>query len=237
MVTPRIAIIPARGGSKRLPEKNIIDFFGKPMIAWTIQAALHSGLFERVLVSTDDKKIASISQEWGAEVPFFRSESADDHSPVSMATYAALQQASSYWDRTFSTVVQLMANCPLRGPDNIHNALFSFERGNHDSNFQISCFRFGWMNPWWAAELDDEGRPIRLFPETANKRSQDLPPLFCPTGAIWIGCVTDFMTEKTFYGEKLRFEPMPWENAVDIDDYDDLKFAHAVAQMIGLKIN
>lgn len=227
MVNRRIAIIPARGGSKRIPEKNIVPFLGKPMIAWTIGAAVRSGCFERVLVSTDDEKIAAVSREWGADVPFLRDDAADDYSPVSVATWAALKQAEEYWGEDYDTVVQMMANCPLRDEEHIREALAAFEENGR--SFQISCFPFGWMNPWWAAELDEAGRPSRLFPEAAVQRSQDLPALYCPTGATWVARVADFAQEKTFYGTGFCFQPMSWEAAVDIDDHDDLKFAHALA--------
>jgi CMP-N-acetylneuraminic acid synthetase len=88
-----IAIILARGGSKRLPRKNILDFHGKPLLAWTVEAALHSGKFDRVLVSTDDREIADIARSFGAEVPFLRKIAAGDHASSSEATLAALQQA------------------------------------------------------------------------------------------------------------------------------------------------
>ena len=226
MVTRRIAIIPARGGSKRVPEKNILDFFGKPMIAWTIEAAKETGLFDRILVSTDDLKIASISKEWGAEVPFLREEFADDHAPVSEATTTALQQAMAHWGEDYTTIVQLMANCPMRTCSDIKSSLSRFEQ--FDRKFQISCFKYGWMNPWWAVQLDDTGYPKRLFPETSNERSQDLPELYCPTGAIWIAKAGLLVRQKTFYGQDHIFDPISWESAVDIDDYEDLNFAKAL---------
>jgi N-acylneuraminate cytidylyltransferase len=226
MVRQRIAIIPARGGSRRIPHKNIIKFCGKPMIAWTIQAAKESGLFDRILVSTDDQSIADVAKTWGAEVPFLRSSYTDDHAPVSEATTLALQQAMNYWKESYASVTQLMANCPLRTADDINQALRQFEaRGR---SFQISCFRYGWMNPWWAVKLDTEGHPVRLFPETASQRSQDLPELFCPTGAIWVAKADELLSTKTFYGQDHVFEPMSWESAVDIDDYDDLRFAETL---------
>lgn len=228
MVKKRIAIIPARGGSKRIPHKNIIDFCGKPMIAWTIQAAKESGLFDRILVSTDDQSIAEVSIAWGAEVPFLRARFSDDHTPVSEATVSALQQAMDQWGDHYVSVTQLMANCPLRTADDIEQAVITFEEQNRD--FQISCFKFGWMNPWWAVKLDSEGHPKRLFPETVGQRSQDLPELFCPTGAIWVAKVEGLLSTKTFYGQGHVFEPLAWESAVDIDDYDDLRFAVALSQ-------
>lgn len=226
MVNRRIAIIPARAGSKRIPEKNIMDFCGKPMIAWTIQAATQSGLFDRVLVSTDDPNIAKVSKAWGAEVPFLRLDCADDVTPVSEATASALQQAINYWQEDYVSVTQLMANCPIRTAPDINDAVTQFEA--QDRIFQISCFKYGWMNPWWAVTLDSCGRPQRLFPEAASQRSQDLPELYCPTGAIWIAKTRALLLEKTFYGSGHVFEPLSWESAIDIDDYEDLSFAKTV---------
>lgn len=87
-----IAVIPARGGSKRIPKKNIVNLNGKPMIAWTIEAALKSKYIDEVLVSTDDEEIAEIGKDYGAKVPFLRNANADDHSPISLATVRALKQ-------------------------------------------------------------------------------------------------------------------------------------------------
>lgn len=222
----RIAIIPARGGSKRIPRKNVVDFGGRPMIAWTIDAALASGLFDRVLVSTDDEEIAAVSRTAGAQVPFLRPGAADDRSHASEATLLALGQASAHWHESYEIVVQLMPNCPLRDADDIRRAVEAFER--RGSAFQISCFRFGWMNPWWAVTLGQDGVPERLFPEAMEARSQDLPSLYCPTGAIWIARVEPFLAARTFYGPDHRFWPLDWTAAVDIDDHDDLLMAKAV---------
>jgi CMP-N-acetylneuraminic acid synthetase len=224
-----IAIIPARGGSKRILKKNIIDFFGKPMIAWTIEAALKSNLFEKILVSTDDEEIAAVARAYGAEVPFLRLEASDDYSPVSEATLSSLQQAEKFWDKEFDTVVQLMANCPIRGCDDIVTALDEFFL--HDAEFQISAFEFGWMNPWWASKLDQNNRPTSMFPKALESRSQDMEKLFCPTGAIWIANSAAFKCAKSFYGDGHVFSPMSWTAAIDIDDYDDLKMAKAVFLM------
>lgn len=224
-----IAIIPARGGSKRLPGKNIIPFLGMPMIARTIKAAKDSKLFDRIIVSTDDEKIVEVSRKYGAEVPFLRTEKADDHSPVSQATLFALMQAEKHFAENYEIVVQLMANCPLRDSGDIIDAYNNFNKQKAD--FQISCFKYGFMNPWWAATLDDKGHAEKIFPEEADgiKRSQDLPKLYCPTGAIWIAKSTALKQAGTFYGKNYIMHPMPWDKAVDIDDNDDLKLALALA--------
>ena len=225
----RVAIIPARGGSKRIPKKNIIDFFGMPMIARTINAALESDCFNRVLVSTDDSDIAEASRAHGAEVPFLRLENADDHSPISEATLSALAQAEAHWGESYETVVQLMANCPLRGAEDIRQAVAAFD--GRSARYQISSFKYGWMNPWWAAKLDGNGTPEHVFPEAMTKRSQDLDDLYCPTGAVWIAGAQALKQAGTFYGEGYVFENMPWTSAVDIDDYEDLEMAKAVFLM------
>ncbi len=226
MVGKNIAIIPARGGSKRIPDKNIIEFKGKPMIAWTIEAARESRVFDRILVSTDDVNIANVALQYGADVPFLRTEYADDYSPVSKATTAALVQAINYWEENYELVVQLMANCPLRSAVDINAAMEAFLKKGRE--FQISCFKYGWMNPWWAVKLGVEGQPEQLFPEAVDKRSQDLPALYCPSGAIWVAKVEKLLEHKNYYGPGHTFEPLSWVSAVDIDDYDDLSFAKSV---------
>jgi N-acylneuraminate cytidylyltransferase len=221
-----IAVIPARGGSKRLPRKNVLDFFGKPMIAWTIDACRQAGIFDRVLVSTDDPTIATCARDHGVEVPFLRIEAYDDHAAVADATIAALNQCATHLGEEFETTVQLMPNCPLRDAADIRNAAERFQ--SIGARFQISCFRFGWMNPWWALRLDDKGRGDPLFPEAVEQRSQDLPPLYCPSGAIWIARTDALREARTFYGPDHRFHCLPWMSALDIDDDDDLALARAV---------
>lgn len=220
-----IAIILARGGSKRLPRKNILDFHGKPMIAWTIDAALQSAMYDHVLVSTDDPEIAEIARAFGAEVPFLRDSAADDITPSSEATLAALRQAEQHWCEQFDVVTQMMANCPLRDAADIKSAIRTFT--SNDASSQISCFRFGWMNPWWAAKLDGIGKPDYLFPEARAARSQDLPPLYCASGAIWIAHVQPLKTERSFYTTKHIFHPLSWISAMDIDDAEDMEMAKA----------
>lgn len=221
----RIAIVLARGGSKRLPRKNILEFFGKPMVAWTIHAALESHQFDRVLVSTDDDDIAHIARSHGAEVPFLRDAAADDMATSSEATLVALKQAERYWGEQYDTVAQLMANCPLRDSSDITQAMSNFDAGPSAS--QISCFRFGWMNPWWALKLDNEGRGERLHPEIGSARSQDLPRLHCPTGALWVAHTGALKEARTFATADCAYQPMSWISAMDIDDEEDLEMARA----------
>ena len=224
-----IAIIPARGGSKRIPKKNILDFFGKPLIAWTIEAARESRVFNRILVSTEDKEIAAVAEKFGVEVPFLRQDSFDDYSPVSEATMSTLCQVKSVLNEEYENVVQLMPNCPLRQSSHIIDAFNNFLKSG--GKFQISCFKFGWMNPWWAVTLDEKLHPTRISPETFDKRSQDLPQTYCPTGAVWIAKCESLVKTGSFYGEPLIFYPMDWQAGVDIDNKDDLEMAKCLFQM------
>ena len=225
-----IAIIPARGGSKRVPNKNIISLHAEPLIHWTIKAALDSKLFESICVSTDSNEIADIAIKSGAEVPFLRGkEDSDDITPVHIATINALIKFEFYLSKSFDVVVQLMPNCPLRSGADIINAYNHF--CTNKSKFQISVFKFGWMNPWWALEIDKKTfKPSPIFNDTLKKRSQDLPDLYCPTGAVWIADAEALKKEKTFYGHNYSLFPMDWVNAIDIDDDDDLEMARMLAE-------
>lgn len=219
----KLGIILARGGSKRLPRKNILDFFGKPMLAWTIEAAISSGVFDRVLVSTDDKEIAEIAIKYGAEAPFLRGSAADDITPSSEATLIALEEAEKYWQEKYEIVAQLMANCPLRTADDISHLMSRFLK--NEARSQISCFRFGWMNPWWAFKLSRDGSPSYLFDQERKSRSQDLQSLYCATGALWIANSDSLRNHKTFYAPDHRFEEISLSSAVDIDDAEDFEMA------------
>ena len=138
-----LAIIPARGGSKRIPKKNIIDFQGKPMIAWTIEAAIKSACFDEILVSTDDDEIAEIAKNYGASVPFLRELNKDDYSNVSDVVISEKNRLNQKYD----IIVMLMPNCPIRDEFDISSALNNFI--DNKRNFQISSFKYGFMNPHW----------------------------------------------------------------------------------------
>jgi CMP-N-acetylneuraminic acid synthetase len=214
-----VAIIPARGGSKRVPGKNILNFCGKPMIAWSIEAAQKSKLFDAIVVSTDNEEIAKVAIKYGALVPSLRKIAADDLSPVSEATIHTIEQLESQ-GLYFDVVVQLFAVCPLRNAEDIKNAYAFFVK--QKTSFLISCFKYVWMNPWWAVKLDEQYKPQRIFEDTLI-RSQDLPELFCPTGAVWIANIKSLKRSNTFYGQDHVFWEMDWERALDIDSYEDIE--------------
>ncbi len=221
----RVAVVPARGGSKRIPRKNVVEFGGKPLLAWSVEAGLQSGVFDRVFVSTDDPEIAAAARAAGAEVPFLRTAHVDDHSTVSDVTLNFLDEIEARSGLHYETVAMLQATCPLRDADDIRGAVGAFDAAA--APLQMSCFRFEWANPWWAFRRAADGTGSWLHPEMIEKRSQDHPPLFGLTGAICLGRVAALRAARSFYGPGQRFEPLSWQSAIDIDTPDDLAFAEA----------
>lgn len=219
----RLAVIPARGGSKRIPGKNVVPLLGRPLLAYTVEAALQSGLFSRVIVSTDSGEIAGAARSAGAEVPFLReARLSDDIVPVSAATVDALKRLDPDGDG-FASVCQLMPNCPLRDARDLVSSCEQFERTGAEA--QISVVRYGWQNPWWAMRRDDNLTLEPLFAEAATARSQDLPELFCPTGAVWWARAGALRREGTFHMAGRTGWEIPWQRGVDIDTQDDLDMA------------
>lgn len=229
----RIAIIPARSGSKRIPNKNIYPLFNKPLLFWAIDIAKDSNMFDRIIVSTDSEKYAEMSIKRGVECPFLREEFFDDNTHVAEATASSLIQSKKFFNETYSTVVQLMPNCPLRTVSSLKEFIIDFETLKYTS--LISGFEFGWMNPNWAYEKDNLEQPIPLFPERILKRSQDLPKLFCPSGAIWVTNESNLIRNKSFYIPGWRFKILPWFEAIDIDDYADLQMAEIICMKNNIK--
>jgi CMP-N-acetylneuraminic acid synthetase len=212
-----------------VPLKNIRELCGRPAIAYSIDAALESGLFERVVVSTDSEQIASVAVACGAEVPFMRDAVlADDHAPVSAATVDALERLDSA-GTSFRAVAQLMANCPLRNARDIRDSYDQF--ASSGAAGQISITRYGWLNPWWAVVRDPDFRLRNILPESLGRRSQDLPEVFCPTGAIWWATADALRAERTFHTADKRGWEIPWQRAVDVDTQEDWEMAEMLMKM------
>ena len=223
MRNKNIAVIPARGGSKRIPDKNIKELCGKPMIWYTIDAAIKSGLFEKVVVSTDSPKIREIALSCGAEVPFLRaSDISDDITPISVATLDTLNRFDIDCSK-YTHICQLMANCPMRNSDDIINSYEFFF--THDLDSQISVAKYGWLNPWWAMQLLPDKSMEPLFSDEFDMRSQDLKTVYCPTGAIWWSTCESLRENGTFFIPKYAGCELSWQHSLDIDNYEDLEMA------------
>ena len=218
-----IAIIPARKGSTRIKEKNIILFKKKPTIYWTINAAKKSKLFDKIYVDTDCNKIKKIAVSYGAEVPFLRYKRyANNKISVNLSTYQFLLRLKKIENLKVKNVFQLMANCPFRNNQDIIRFYKSFLKKNSKS--MISHVEPKFFNPWWSVKVK-KNKIYRLNNFAYKKRSQDLPELLCPTGAIWISDYETFLKKKTFYSKNYDYEIIDWKNGIDIDTIDELEIS------------
>ena len=216
-----LAIIPARAGSRRIKNKNIIFFKGKPMIIKTLDVAKKCKYIDKIIVSTDSKKIQNICKLVGVYTPFLRKDSYDEHSSVQQATLSAIKQTEEYFGK-FDVVIQLMANCPLRKIKTLNLSIKNFFKKKIKS--QISFFDYGFANPWWAHKIKNK-KIIPLNQKKLFKRSQDLEKLYCPTGSIWISNINTLKKYRTFYSPNYSYFIMNFDEAIDIDTLEDLSLA------------
>lgn len=226
-VAAAVAVIPARGGSRRIPHKNIRPLNGRPLLAYTVAAALGSGVFAQVVVSTDDEAVEAAATAAGATVLKRAADLADDYTPASSVTARVAEQLGLPDDQP---IAQLLPNCPLRTAADVRASYAAFLGGG--SPAQLSVTRYGWLNPWWAM-TQDGGRLKPVFAEQLKARSQDLPTLYCPTGAIWWSTAGALRREGTFYMAGHTGWELPWRRAVDIDDEDDWQLAELLVGAAG----
>jgi len=219
----KIAIIPARGGSKGLPRKSVLPFAGKPLILWTVDAALASEQFDLILVSTEDPEIANVAlRREGVRVIDRPKDLATDEASSMDVVVHALETADA--DDT-DLVVLLQPTSPLRDSDDIKMALRQFSKGGHDSLISVAPLDRK-MN--WAFFLE-EGSLRPLSADVSNRR-QGLPDLFIPNGAIYISRVGDLLLNDSFVGTSCAAYVMPVERSVDIDTAEDLRMAERMLE-------
>lgn len=226
-----IAIITARGGSKRIPRKNIRPFLGKPMIAWPIAAAQRSCCFEHVLVSTEDEEIAGVARRYGAEVPFLRpTELADDFTHAHVAARHMLEWALGEWGE-ISHFAHIYPTAPLLTPEDIHAGQRLMREGK---KFAYTAQKLNFP-VYQIAVLDAAGEPRALFPpEQAEMRSQDMPQAYIDAGQLYWYETAAFLRYGTAIPYDLALIPLPAERALDIDTELDWKRAERLAALNGL---
>jgi pseudaminic acid cytidylyltransferase len=213
-----ICIIPARGGSKRIPRKNILSFNGKPLIAWSIETAIKSQIFSKVVVSTDDKEIAEISKNHGAEVPFVRNAKlADDFA----TTAEVLLDALTKTEPTQYTCC-LYPTAPLLTVEDFQTAFKRLKHEDADSIISITEFDF---HPLRAFEVQKDNRLDFKWPENALTRSQDLPTLLHDAGAFYFIKTAAFIEQKKLVMENTIGHRIERRRAIDIDTPEDFDFA------------
>jgi len=206
-----LAVITARAGSKRLPNKNILDLAGKPLIAWTIEAALKSKYIDKLIVSTDSEQIADISKQFGAEVPFIRPK---ELSSDTVDSISVLKHAIEFHKNEFYYVILLQPTSPLRTVNDIDKALKML---NSKTKAVVSVCETN-HSPLWSNILpEDLSMTNFIRPEVKGKRSQDLPIYYRLNGAVYISEISYLERNNGFIGSKTRAYIMPKERSIDVD--------------------
>lgn len=216
-----IAVIPARGGSKRLPRKNIIEFNGKPIIAYTIENARETGLFDRVIVSTEDNEIAGIAKSYGADVIIRPDALATDVAGVVDVCLHVLQQEERA-NRVYDVLSCLYATSPLRNSEDIAKTVKPVV--DRECDFSIALTRYH-FSPHQALVRGEDDYLQPMWPEMIAKKSQEVPDFFVDNGSTYAVYVPEFIKQRSFYGTKLSGHIMPRFRSVDIDEEEDLNLA------------
>jgi pseudaminic acid cytidylyltransferase len=222
-----VAIIPARGGSKRLPRKNIADFLGRPIIAFTIDAAVQSGCFDRVVVSTEDDEIAKICSQFDVVVDRRSPQLATDTVTLVEVCLDFLdreQQAGRKWD----VLACLYATAPLRNADDVRGTAGLIEPGR--CGFAMAVTTYGHY-PYQALKFAGDSRLTPMWPDLVELRAAELPRLRAGNGSTYVVDVEEFRRHRSFYGPNLKGFDMPASRSVDIDTTEDLHLARALAQL------
>ncbi|WP_192455696.1 acylneuraminate cytidylyltransferase family protein [Acinetobacter oleivorans] len=220
------ALIPARGGSKRLPRKNVKLLGDKPLIVWSIEAAKASKYIDRVVVSTDDEEIKQVSEHYGADVPFLRPEYlSNDHA----SSFDVVKHAIGFLqlDQTNELIVLLQPTSPLRLVSELDTALEFFIAKNAKGVVSVSEAEH---SPMWSNTLPENGCMAEFIrPEVQGKRSQDLPKFFRLNGSIYIYETLNLLEQgKIFFNESVYGFETSSETSVDIDTALDFKIAETI---------
>jgi N-acylneuraminate cytidylyltransferase len=213
-----IAIIPARGGSKRIPRKNIKDFCGQPMIAWSIQAAIKSNCFEKIIVSTDDEEIAEVARTFGADVPFFRPpELSDDNAgTIPVIAHAIAWQNTN--GQQVSNTCCIYATAPFIQVRDLSRGLSLLQSSGSDYVFSVTSF----ASPIQRAFRVKHDQHVEMFqPDQFNKRSQDLEEAWHDAGQFYWGKASAWLANKNAFGGNSCALPLPRYLVQDIDTMED----------------
>jgi len=222
-----IAIIPARGGSKRIPKKNIKDFYGKPLIAYSIETALNSNLFEKVIVSTDSKEIASISQKYGAEIYMRPKELADDYTPTQLVIDNLLENIGE----RFNYSCTIYATAPLLEPKYLIEGFEKLKNSSAINAFSATSMPFPIQRTF---KIDKNGRCQMFTPEFYSARSQDLEKAYQDAGQFYWKKL-DKKSDKIMFAEDSIPIILPRYLVQDIDTLEDWQRAEITYEIINRK--
>jgi CMP-N,N'-diacetyllegionaminic acid synthase len=222
-----LAIIPARGGSKGIPGKNIIDLSGKPLIAWTIETAKKSKYIDRLILSSDDDEIIRIAIHWGCEAPFKRPDDlAKDATPGVDPVLHALSVLPG-----FDYVVLLQPTSPLRTAEDIDGCIEHCML--QEANCCVSVTEVD-QSPSWMYYINSQGILESILPIDSKvaTRRQDLPVVYALNGAVYVACCEWLLINKTFLSKETIGYPMPKEHSIDIDSWKDLQMVRMILEGI-----
>lgn len=222
-------IIPARGGSKRIPKKNIKNFAGKPMIAWSIEAAKASGIFSKIIVSTDDDEIANISKQLGAEVPFIRPQKlSDDYA----TTTQVMSHACSWLQEKkipSNEIFCIYATAPFISAHDLYKAYKIIKSSEWDYVFSVGEYS---SSVYRSFKQNDSGGVEMIFPHLYQSRSQDLDIVYHDAGMFYVGKIHTWLSEKNMFSSNSFPLKIPSWRVQDIDTIDDWERAEKIARSI-----
>ncbi|ADL42230.1 acylneuraminate cytidylyltransferase [Caldicellulosiruptor obsidiansis OB47] len=224
-----LGVIPARGGSKGIPRKNIINVCGKPLIQYTIEEALKSNFLDKVIVSTEDEEIAKISRECGAEVPFLRpKELAEDTTKTIEVLIHAVNEMKKQ-GYTYDYVVLLQPTQPLRRYWHIDEAIAMIVDRNEESLVSVSEVR---EHPLLMRKIDENGKVINLFGDNSDLRRQEFPKIYKVNGAIYINKINENFNAKVSPNDNKLAYIMDRKYDIDIDEPIDVEIFKLMLERI-----
>jgi len=224
-----LAIVPARGGSKGLPGKNIKSLCGKPLIAWSIEQGLNSKYIDKLIVSTDDKEIASISKKYGAEVPFMRPDYLASDTATSMDVFFHAIEYFENNNEIFDLIVALEPTSPLRDAQDIDNSL-EILLNKDDAESIVGISKVESAHPDFLVSLDNNKFIVPYKNEIVIKRRQDIANLYFFEGSLYISYIKSLKNRKAFYHDKCFGYVVPKWKSFEIDDIYDFYIIEALMQ-------
>jgi len=226
-----VALIPARGGSKGIPRKNLLKLQGKTLLQWSIESALESGEFSKVLVSTDDLEIAETAKSLGVDISYPRPDYLSSDVSLAFDVIKYEMEELQKYDTSFTHYVLLQTTCPLRKADDIRNAVSTFKESNLRS--LISVMNAEQFHPSTLYQVENEMtlQPIdRKDPKPSAKGTlrQEFESIKWRNGSIYIGSLLDLELTNSLLNEPIGFYEMPWYRSINIDSLENVKHAEII---------
>lgn len=225
----KLAVIPARGGSKRIPRKNIKQFAGKPIIAWSIQAAKDADIFDRIIVSTDDTEIANLATDLGVDAPFMRPKSLSDDYTATTAVIAHAIEWHLEHGFVPKQICCIYATAPFMQAIDLRRGLDILNQSGADFAFSVTSFAFPIQR---AIKLTNHGRLEMFDPDKFDTRSQDLPEAFHDAGQFYWGTQQAWLSDIRIFSSRSAPVLIPRYRVQDIDTPEDWERAETLAKYL-----